>query len=116
MLTTEHQQNVVIARVTEKRVDASKAPAFTSEMSTIIEGGANRIVLDLSAVDFIDSSGLGAVVSCLKRLGPTGSLAIAGAHDAVRRLFTLTRMDKVFRLHDNVEAAVADLNGMREFR
>ena len=64
----------------------------------------------LSGVDFVDSSGLGAIVSCLKRLGPRGNLAIAGAKGAVSRLFTLTRMDKVFTLHDSVDAAVAQLS------
>ena len=58
-----------------------------------IEAGHTRLVLDLSGVDFVDSSGLGAIVACLKRLGPRGDLAIAGARGAVSRLFTLTRMD-----------------------
>jgi anti-sigma B factor antagonist len=68
-------------------------------------------VLDLSGVEFVDSSGLGAIVSCLKRLGPRGSLAIAGAQGSVQRLFTLTRMDRVFPLHETVDAAVDSLSG-----
>jgi anti-sigma B factor antagonist len=110
MLTSEVRSNVLVIHVGEKRVDASKAPSFKDEMTKCIESGQNQIVLDLSAVEFVDSSGLGAIVSCLKRLGPRGNLAIAGAKGAVSRLFTLTRMDKVFALHDTVEAAVERLS------
>lgn len=110
MLTSELRNDVLVVHVVEKRVDASKAPLFKEEMTKCIESGQNQIVLDLSGVDFVDSSGLGAIVSCLKRLGPRGNLAIAGAKGAVSRLFTLTRMDKVFTLHDTVDAAVAQLS------
>lgn len=110
MLSTDQRGNILVVQVEEKRIDASKAPIFKDEMTRCIEGGQNQIVLDLSQVDFIDSSGLGALVSCLKRLGPRGSLAVAGATGAVSRLFTLTRMDRVFALHPNVEAAVEQLS------
>jgi anti-sigma B factor antagonist len=110
MLSTDLRDNILVIRVDEKRIDASKAPAFKDEMTKCIEAGQNQLVLDLSQVDFIDSSGLGALVSCLKRLGPRGSLAVAGATGAVSRLFTLTRMDKVFALHPNVDSAVAQLS------
>jgi anti-sigma B factor antagonist len=72
MLSTDLRDNILVVRVEEKRIDASKAPAFKDEMTRCIETGQNQIVLDLSQVDFIDSSGLGALVSCLKRLGPRG--------------------------------------------
>jgi anti-sigma B factor antagonist len=110
MLTSELRNNVLVVHVAEKRVDASKAPLFKDEMTKCIDSGQNQLVLDLSGVDFVDSSGLGAIVACLKRLGPRGNLAIAGAKGAVSRLFTLTRMDKVFTLHDTVDAAVAQLS------
>ena len=109
MLSTDLRNNILVVRVQEKRIDASKAPAFKDEMARCIESGQNQLVLDLSQVDFIDSSGLGALVSCLKRLGPRGS-AVAGATGAVGRLFTLTRMDRVFALHANVDSAVEQLS------
>lgn len=98
-----------IATVREDRLDASRAPSFKDEMARLIEGGASRVVLDLGAVAFIDSSGLGAIVSALKRLGPRGALAVAGASPAVERLFRLTRMDRVFAMHATVDEAVAQM-------
>jgi len=106
MLTDERRNDVLIVRVAEKRVDASKAPQFKDGITRRIEAGHNQLVLDLSEVEFVDSSGLGAIVACLKRLGPRGNLAIAGATGSVQRLFTLTRMDRVFAMHDSVDAAV----------
>ena len=110
MLSTESRDNILVIRVSEKRIDAGKAPAFKDEIARCIDAGQNQLVLDLSSVDFIDSSGLGALVSCLKRLGPRGSLAVAGATGAVSRLFTLTRMDRVFALHPTVDSAVEQLS------
>ena len=65
----------------------------------MIESGHPLIALDLSEVDFIDSSGLGAIVSVLKQLDGRGDLVIVGAKPAVMNLFRLTRMDKVFRMY-----------------
>jgi anti-sigma B factor antagonist len=109
MMESEVRDGVVVARPAERRLDASRAPAFKDEMAKLIESGSTHIVIDLSGVDFVDSSGLGAIVSCLKRMGPKGSLAISGAHGAVSRLFSLTRMDKVFALHETVDQAVDSL-------
>ena len=110
MVSDEQRNDILVVRVDEKRVDASRAPQFKDEITRRIEAGHTRIVLDLSGVDFVDSSGLGAIVACLKRLGPRGDLAIAGARGAVSRLFTLTRMDKVFPLHETVDAAVEQMS------
>ena len=107
----EHQiGDILIVQLQERRLDAARAPGFREEMVRRIDSGSHRIVLDLETVEFVDSSGLGALVSCLKRLGPAGSLAIAGANKTVARLFSLTRMDRVFALHESVDAAVKQLS------
>jgi anti-sigma B factor antagonist len=109
MLSHEIRDGIAVVRVEEKRMDAARAPAFKSELAELIEAGHNQLVLDLGQVEFVDSSGLGAIVSCLKRIGPRGNLAIAGAGGAVAKLFALTRMDKVFALHPDVDTAVAKM-------
>jgi anti-sigma B factor antagonist len=82
-----------------KRLDASVAPAFKQAVVQVVEAGDRRLVLDLSGVEFLDSSGLGALVSVLKAAGSQGALAVCGARGAVLSLFKLTRMDKVFEIH-----------------
>jgi anti-sigma B factor antagonist len=110
-MTEELRNDVLILRFEESRLDASRAPALREELIRQVEAGHDRIVLDLSATEFMDSSGLGALVSCIKRMGARGTLAVAGAQGAVARLFALTRMDRVFALHPTTDAALAQLSG-----
>jgi anti-sigma B factor antagonist len=109
----EHSEvgRVTVIRPMESRIDAARAPDFKAEVICLIEEGRQAIVLDLSGVDFIDSSGLGALVGCLKRLGQRGDLALAGAKKPVEKVLALTRMDKVFRIFKTTDEAVSTLNG-----
>ena len=92
-----------------RRLDASVAPAFRQEVVQLVQAGEHRLVVDLSGVEFLDSSGLGALVAILKSLGAQGALAVCGAQGAVLSLFRLTRMDKVFPIDADRRAALARL-------
>jgi len=106
-LRDESRGGLLIIEVRSPRIDASRAPRFKEEIARRIEGGHARLVLDFSMVDFVDSIGLGALVSCLKRVGRNGSLCIVGVKGAVSRLFSLTRMDRVFALYPSLDDALA---------
>jgi anti-sigma B factor antagonist len=69
---------------------------------------APRVVLDLSSVNFLDSSGLGAVVAVMKLLLPGRKLELAGLTPTVEKVFRLTRMDSVFIIHPAVPGALRD--------
>jgi anti-sigma B factor antagonist len=100
---------VVLLKVGQNRIDAGSAAEFRTALAAVVARGINRFVLDLSGVDFIDSTGLGALVSALKASGPSGEVVVAGARDSVGTLFKLTRMDKVFRMFSRVGDAAAAL-------
>jgi anti-sigma B factor antagonist len=100
-----------VVTVVDTRIDAQAADDFRAEITRIAQAGRRRILLDLTEVRFVDSTGLGAIIASLKQLGPDGDLAICGAHDSVGSLFRLTRMDKVFRIFASQDEAVAALNG-----
>jgi anti-sigma B factor antagonist len=68
-------------------------------------------VVDLGAVEFVDSSGLGALVALLKQLSGRGELVICGARETVMSMFKLTRLDKVFQIVATQDDAVAALAG-----
>ena len=61
-----------IIAVPGPRLDAAGAEDFKAALRDEIDGGATQIVLDLSEVEFMDSSGLGALVACLKHMGEQG--------------------------------------------
>src|SRR5690348_3752768 len=98
---------VLVAKVLDGRIAADIAPRFKAHLAEYMSNGNRSIVLDLAAVTFIDSSGLGALVSSLKSMGKDGDLVVSGAHGAVASMFKLTRMDKVFRMYENNDLAVA---------
>lgn len=90
-----------------RRLDASIAPQFKTQMLEFIDAGHHRVALDLSEIEFIDSTGLGALVVIRKALEGRGELVIRGVQPNVWPLFRLTRMDKIFRIDADKEARVA---------
>jgi anti-sigma B factor antagonist len=97
----------VVLKILESRFGADKAVGFKEHMTRYIQAGNRRIVLDLAKVDFIDSSGLGAILSVLKMMGKDGELVVCGLTEPVASMFKLTRMDRVFTIHKTAEIAVA---------
>lgn len=93
----------------EKRIDAANAATFKSQLLDIVGQGNLRILIDLSEVDFMDSGGLGSLISVLKSLGKQGRIVIVGAKGGVLRLFEITRMNTVFTLSANEQDAIEAL-------
>jgi len=89
--------------VPETRIDAAAAIRFKDAMRAATGDGPDHVVLDLSGVAFVDSSGLGAIVAAMKQMGPGRRLDLAGLTPDVAKVFRLTRMDTVFVIHDSAE-------------
>ncbi|PIE16195.1 MAG: anti-anti-sigma factor [Rhodobacterales bacterium] len=106
-LQTETHADTLIVTTTMPRIDAGVAIEFKDDMRSACQGGPERVVLDMSTVDFLDSSGLGAVVAAMKLLAPAQKLELAGLTSNVQKVFRLTRMDSVFTIHDTADAALA---------
>ena len=100
-----------VVKVLETRLDATVAGEFRKGLVDFIHKGHVFLILDLSDVEFIDSSGLGALVSTLKTLGGQGDLVICGVRKSLLVLFELTRLDRVFRLFNDPKEAIAALSG-----
>jgi anti-sigma B factor antagonist len=103
-----------IIQVLEPQLDYKNANEFEERMVTLINNGSHLIVLDLSEVVFVDSNGLGAIMSTLKFLRQKGHLVISASHEAVITMFKLTHMDKVLHIFDNETDAVAALSRLHE--
>ena len=102
-------QEILMVKVLAPRLDAREAVDFKTQMVECISSGQHTIVLNLAEVRFIDSSGLGAIVSTLKLLGREGNLVLCGVTDPVMSLFKLTRMDRVFQMFTSESDALAAL-------
>ena len=102
-----HIDQTRIVHVDASRIDAAMAIQFKEEMRQLTQDAPERVVLDLTQVDFIDSSGLGAIVAAMKHMGGTSRMDLAGLSPTVSKVFRLTRMDTVFHLFDTLDEAVA---------
>ncbi len=108
-LTSKTEEPLRIVTVHDARIDASVAIEFKDSMRTHTDDGPDIIVLDLSAVAFIDSSGLGAIVAAMKNLGASRRLVLAGLTPTVAKVFRLTRMDSVFSVYPTIDEALTEL-------
>lgn len=88
------------------RVDSISASAIREKITSLINEGCNTLIVDFKSVEFIDSSGLGTFVSTLKRLGSRDRILLCNLQANVSNTFKLTRMDRVFVIHNSVDEAI----------
>jgi anti-sigma B factor antagonist len=109
--TIETVGDVSVLTLTGTFLDASNAPALKHEVGALVER-ASRLVLDLSRVEFVDSSGCGAILTCLRQVNSVGGkLAVCGVTRPVRALFELVRMNRILDVYDSREAAIRAASG-----
>ncbi|WP_295312496.1 STAS domain-containing protein [Roseobacter sp.] len=108
-ISAKTEEQLRIVSVQDARIDAACAIEFKDAMRSETDGGPDVVVLDLSRVEFIDSSGLGAIVAAMKHMGADRKLALAGLTPKVERVFQLTRMDSVFSVFPTLDGALEEL-------
>ena len=92
-------------------VDAHTAPRMREKILSLVVEGVDRLVIDLTRVSFMDSSGLGTIVAAKKRLqvGDKSLCLVLGPDQTMmHRLFDITGLNQVLPIHDSVDAAVED--------
>ncbi len=105
-LATREQDGYSITEVTGE-VDVYTAPQLDEQLSGLVEAGSNKLIVDLSAVEFLDSTGLGVLVKALKRVRENdGSLSVVATTDRISKVFRITGLDTAIGLYDNVDEAV----------
>jgi anti-sigma B factor antagonist len=99
--------DVSLITIQVNKLDAANAKDFKADVTPLL-ANRQRLVLDLGNLTFVDSSGLGAILSCLKQVtGTQGELKLCNLTKAARILFELVRMHKVFEIFNTREEAVA---------
>lgn len=87
-------------------VDVYTSPSFKERLVKTIDEGCSRIVVDLEGVDFIDSSGLGVLVSGLRRVKENGgSIRLICTREPILKVFRITGLDRVFPIFGSIDEA-----------
>ena len=103
-LTLDDQPDRTVVRIDEPRLDAALALPFKDRMREIVARAPVLLVVDMAQVQFMDSSGLGALIAIHKALPRGTRMELFGVHPTVMRVFRLTRMDTVFTIRVPDEA------------
>lgn len=92
----------------EGEIDLHVSPKVKASLTKIVETKPPIVVVDLSAVTYIDSSGLAVLIEAMQNVEEyRGKFALAGLQEAVRPVFEIARLDQVFVIYPHVDAALA---------
>ncbi|MDQ2730923.1 MAG: STAS domain-containing protein [Armatimonadota bacterium] len=104
-LETEKSGDFTLVTPNAEYLDASNVDDFKRDMAPILDM-SNQLLIDMTQVQFMDSSGLGALLSCMRRMETAGGdLKLFGLTEAVRGTFHMTRMHRIFDIFDTREQA-----------
>jgi len=93
-------------------IDIYTAPLFKQAVVNLVSDGNKDIIIDLSGVTFMDSSGFGTLLGATKRLRPTGGgLHLVGPNSTIQRMLRLTHLDTIMRVYDSEEHAAQVISG-----
>lgn len=105
-ITTEKNLDVTIVRI-EGRLDAAAVSASGDELKSLAKESKRWMLLNVEGIEFVDSSGLGLLVSLTKEIRQNdGEIVITNLSPQVKMLFDLTRMTQVFTIHENEQDAL----------
>ena len=89
-------------------IHVTTAPEFSQRLNEAISSGTRGVVIDMSQVEFIDSTGLSVLLNGLRRVTRSdGRLALVVTNPTVLRLFEITKLDSTFDIQSTVEDAIA---------
>jgi anti-sigma B factor antagonist len=89
-------------------IDLHVSPTVTASLNAMIERKPERMVIDLSDVSYIDSAGLAALIQAMQEVEAYGGkFRLAGLQETVRSIFEISRLDQVFQIFPDTDAALA---------
>jgi len=106
LATREEDGRAIVAVGGE--IDVYTAPKLRDQITELVSNGSYNLVIDLEAVEFLDSTGLGVLVGGLKKVrAHDGSLELICSQERLLKIFRITGLAKVFVIHDSVDPSVA---------
>ncbi len=107
-ISCENRDDIVVLNLVGK-IDIDSSPELKAKVAELIEENNKNIFIDFSGISFMNSSGLGALISIVKDVrAKDASLTIINPTTFIKSLFKLTQLDKIFTIYDSVEEALSD--------
>ena len=104
----DKQEKFSIIKTTVEKLDANIAPTLKSELVVMNADGVRNIIIDLSGTRYCDSSGLSAILVANRLCKNSGgSLVITGLQDGVLKLITISQLDSILNIAENLDESVS---------
>ena len=111
-LTTDRTQDVAIVRVREARLMYPVLAEFAGTVTSLIGGGQQKIVLDMSTVTYVDSATIGCLMDLYRQIsGAGGEVKLSGVQKRVETMLTMTGTQNFIDVHPDAESALASFGG-----
>lgn len=111
MEISQREADRVVILDIQGEIDLYNAPEIKDTMQKLIEAQKYSIIINLEKVSYIDSSGIGALISGLSNLKKyQGSLKIINVYASVKKVFELTKLTSFFEIYDSEEEALSKFN------
>jgi len=105
----EERHNDAAVCFLEGEININNSPELRKAFDELIKRGEKKVLLDFSAVSYIDSSGLATLIEMLQRLKKTGGLLrFSNMDQKIKNIFEITKLNKLFAIFENREAALKD--------
>jgi anti-anti-sigma factor len=109
--TIEHRDGLVIFTLKSHNLDTMVAPQIKAEVLIVCQPDIKGLVFDMSQVEYVDSSGLGAMLLAHRQLKDTdAALILVGVQDLVRTMLNISQLEELFEFYDTIEEAEATFN------
>lgn len=105
-IDTYNMESGVPVITLEGEVDVYTAPQLKQQMIGLLESGAKQVIIDLTKVEYFDSTALGVLIGGLKRMRERdGNLSLICPNPRIKRVFEITGLDKIFDIYNSVDEA-----------
>jgi anti-sigma B factor antagonist len=110
LTTRTIEPDVVVVELTGRITLGRESSQIEAQVVKLLQEGKRKLVIDLSKVDYVDSTGIGIIAYCFGKITQAGATCrVAGAKGLVMDLFRITRLDSVIQFFPDAESASASL-------
>lgn len=104
MIITEKRGKVDIVTLNESKLNALTAETFREEVTMLFSDNNSRIIINLAGIDYIDSTGFGALLSLLRvAKNNYGTLKLCSPEEPVKKIFSTLHLDTIFEIYGNLD-------------